>query len=82
MFIGCCLVVSMLLHQQAQRLSLEEDSNLLSKVAFLTTADDQSQQLWWSLDFMYDRFKFHGEKRKIAQVDPVFHARRRSIRCV
>ena len=65
MFIGCCLMVSMLLHQQAQRLSLEEDSNLLSKVAFLITADDQSQQLWWSLDFMYDRFKFHGEKRKL-----------------
>eukprot|EP00438_Fugacium_kawagutii_P003911 Skav220704 [mRNA] locus=scaffold472:888730:890025:+ [translate_table: standard] len=56
----------MLLHDQCRAVTLDEDTSLLSKSAFLNKADGQADELWWSLNYVYDRFKREGdEKRKL-----------------
>lgn len=59
------MAAGMLLQGQCQRLTLEEDPALLSKTGFLVTTGDGQQKLWWSLDFLFDKFKANGETRKL-----------------
>lgn len=54
----------MLLQSQCQPLKLDEDPNLLSKSGHLVTTNTGECQLWWRLDFLYDKFKEHGGEQR------------------
>lgn len=46
-------------------MTLDADKALLSKVAFLVSREGVSNDaLWWSLDFLYDKFKAHGAEKR------------------
>ncbi|CAL1152883.1 unnamed protein product [Cladocopium goreaui] len=55
----------MLLHEQCRPVTLDADKELLSKGAFLVSREGVSHdELWWSLDFLYDKFKAHGAEKR------------------
>ncbi|CAK9104133.1 Uncharacterized protein SCF082_LOCUS48620 [Durusdinium trenchii] len=54
----------LLVHERCQRLTLDEDNALLSKAGYLVTQDDGPQQLWWSANFLYDKFKADGDEKR------------------
>ena len=54
----------MLLHAQCQLVVLDEDIGLLSKVGFIARRDGQ-ERLWWSLDYLFDKFKASGDEKRV-----------------
>ena len=54
----------MLLHARCQLVVLDEDIGLLSKVGFIARRDGQ-ERLWWSLDYLFDKFKASGDEKRV-----------------
>ena len=59
-----CTLPCMLLHAQCQLVVLDEDIGLLSKVGFIARRDGQ-ERLWWSLDYLFDKFKASGDEKRV-----------------
>ena len=51
----------MLVHSQCQPVTLDEEAVFPAKLGYIV----DEQKVWWSLDFVYDRFRSNGEKRQL-----------------